>query len=325
MIMPRLNGNWVDLVIIAVLVYYVINSFNYGFWGLIINFASFLGSFLISLRVYKFASSLLALNFNLSTSFANALGFVVTAVVIEIALSYLFKFLVGLIPKKIRDHKLHKILGIIPSLGEAIILIAFLLTVIVALPVRPQIKKDASESKIGSIILNKTSGIEKSINEIFGGAINDALTYFTIEPKSTKTIKLKSDIDNPAFDSVSESKMLQDVNRERTNRGLSALTLDPGLSQVARDYGMDMWQRRYFSHFSPEGENVGDRLTKAGISYLVAGENLALAPTEEMAMNGLMNSEGHKENILSEDFHKVGIGVVDNGRYGKMFVQVFTN
>lgn len=323
--MPRLNGNWVDLLIITILIYYIINSFNYGFWGLIINFVSFLGSFIISLRVYKFASNLLVLNFNLPDSYSNALGFVVTAVIIEIALSYLFKFLVGLIPKKIRDHKLHKVLGIVPSLGEAFILIGFLLTVIMALPIRPQIKKDASESKIGSVFLNKTSGIEKSINEIFGGAINDALTYFTIEPKSTETVELKSGIDRLTFDSLSESKMLQDVNRERSNRGLQVLDLDTELSGVARDYGMDMWQRHYFSHYSPEGENVGDRLTKAGISYFVAGENLALAPTEEMAMNGLMNSEGHKENILSTDYHKVGIGVVDNGKYGKIFVQVFTD
>lgn len=323
--MPRLNGNWVDLLIITILIYYIINSFNYGFWGLIINFVSFLGSFLISLRVYKFASNLLALNFNLPDSYASALGFVVTAVVIEIALSYLFKFLVSLIPKKIRNHKLHKVLGIIPSLGEAFILIAFLLTVIMVLPIRPEIKRDASESKIGSVFLNRTSGIEKSINEIFGGAINDALTYFTIEPKSTETVELKSGIDSLTFDSLSESKMLQDVNRERTDRGLQVLALDTELSDVARDYGMDMWQRRYFSHYSPEGESVGDRLTRAGISYFVAGENLALAPTEEMAMNGLMNSEGHKENILSEDYHKVGIGVVDNGKYGKIFVQVFTD
>jgi len=43
------------------------------------------------------------------------------------------------------------------------------------------------------------------------------------------------------------------------------------------------------------------------------------------AHNGLMNSEGHRANILEPEFRKIGIGVIDNGVYGKMFVQVFTD
>ena len=61
------------------------------------------------------------------------------------------------------------------------------------------------------------------------------------------------------------------------------------------------------------------------IEYSLAGENLALAPTVETAHKGLMNSKGHRENILDEDYRQMGIGVIDNGVYGKMFVQVFTD
>ncbi len=70
---------------------------------------------------------------------------------------------------------------------------------------------------------------------------------------------------------------------------------------------------------------MGDRLNEAAISYSVAGENLALAPTVQTAHNGLMNSEGHRKNILDPEFKKLGVGVIDNGVYGKMFVQVFTD
>jgi uncharacterized protein YkwD len=52
---------------------------------------------------------------------------------------------------------------------------------------------------------------------------------------------------------------------------------------------------------------------------------LALAPTLATAHTGLMNSEGHRANILEPKFKRVGIGVIDNGVYGKMFVQVFTD
>jgi len=167
--------------------------------------------------------------------------------------------------------------------------------------------------------------MEKSISEIFGGAVNDALTYFTIEPKSNETVELKSGIDRLTYDPNSEAKMFEDVNRERANRGMNTLSWDPKITKVAEAYAMDMWQRRYFSHYSPEGQTVAERLDGSGITYQIAGENLALSPTEETAMTGLMNSPGHKANILSAEFNKVGIGVVDNGIYGKIFVQVFTN
>lgn len=323
--MFNLNGNWIDLIIVAILLYYVIEAFRYGLWGILIDFASFLGSLLISLRAYKFTADLLKSNFNLPASFNNALGFIITAIVLEIALGYLFSYLVGKLPKNIRQNKYSKLLALIPSLGEALLLAAFLLTSVVALPVKPEIKKAVSESKIGSIILKETSGVEKLINELFGGAINDTLTYFTIEPKSGETITLKSGIDRLSYDSASETQMFADVNHERTSRGIPALSLSSKISAVAEAYAMDMWVRHYFSHYNPEGQTVADRFKAAGVSYTVAGENLALAPTEQTAMTGLMNSPGHKANILDTQFHVIGIGVVDNGIYGKIFVQEFTN
>jgi uncharacterized protein YkwD len=113
------------------------------------------------------------------------------------------------------------------------------------------------------------------------------------------------------------------INEERKKIGVKELSWYPEAVVVARDHAQDMWQRSYFGHFSPEGENVGDRLTKADISYFFVGENLALAPTVAIAHTGLMNSEGHRENILDNDFEKLAVGVVDNGVYGKMFVQIF--
>jgi len=70
---------------------------------------------------------------------------------------------------------------------------------------------------------------------------------------------------------------------------------------------------------------LGDRLDRAGIRYSFAGENLAMAPTLATAHNGFMNSEGHRANILEPKFRRGAVGVIDNGVYGKMFVQVFTD
>jgi len=322
---PTLGGNWVDLVIIVLLIYFASEAFRYGFWGIMVNFASFLGSILISLRAYKFVAGLLKTNFNMSASLNNALGFLIVSVVAEILLDLLFTYLVSKLPKNIRESKIDQYLGLLPALGEGIVVIAFLLTIAIALPIRPDVKKAVSESKIGGVILKETSGVEAAINEVFGGAINDALTYLTIEPKSNETIALKNGIDHLSVDKEAEVQMFTMVNRERTGRGIPALTISDKIVPIAEAYARDMWERHYFSHYSPEGKTVADRFSEAGISYSFIGENLALAPTVQTAMTGLMNSEGHRTNILEPRFKKVGIGVVDNGIYGKMFVQEFSN
>lgn len=320
-----LKSSWVDIVIILILLYYASEAWRYGFLYILADFASFLLSLLISLRVYKYTATILANKFNFTSSLANAFGFIGTAILLEIILGQIFVFAISRLPQHILKSKFNKLLGLVPALGEGLLLIAFLITAITALPVRPDIKKAIAESKLGAVILRETSGLEKGINQIFGGAINDALTYFTVEPGSNSVVKLQSGIDKLSVDTESEVKMLTDLNRERTSRGVAALTLESNMTTIARDYAKDMWQRHYFSHYNPEGASVADRFDAAGIKYRLAGENLALAPTEETAMNGLMNSPGHKANILDVDFHKVGIGVIDNGIYGKMFVQEFSD
>jgi uncharacterized protein YkwD len=86
-----------------------------------------------------------------------------------------------------------------------------------------------------------------------------------------------------------------------------------------------MFARSYFSHISPEGATPFDRIRKAEISFLTAGENLALAQSLHLAHTGLMNSPGHKANILHKSFGRVGIGILDGGIYGIMVTQNFRN
>lgn len=320
-----LNGNYIDLIIILVLFYFASEAWRHGFWVLLADFISFLGSLLISLRVYKFASELLRINFNLAHSVSNALGFLITAIALEAVLGYALAHVVGRIPEKAWKHKLNKLLGIIPGLGEGIILIAFLLTLVIALPIKPSVKADVVDSKIGGIILRQTSVVEKSVNEVFGGVIEDSLTYLTVKPGSRERLSLTVEKQKLSVDEKAEAEMFKLVNEERKKVGIKEIVWSPEIVSVARAHASDMWQRKYFGHVSPEGKDVGDRLTKAGVSYDMAGENLALAPTVKTAMTGLMNSEGHRANILDTKFKKVGIGVIDNGIYGKMFVQVFTD
>ena len=323
--MPSLNGNWVDLLIIAVILFFVVEGVRHGFWVILADFFSFLGSLLISLRAYQLLAGLLRANFSLSPSVSNALGFLITAILTEALLGHLFGHAITKLPKKYLKIKGQKILAILPALGEGLIIVAFILTLTLGFPVSPKIKLSTTESKIGGYILEQTSGVENKINEIFGGVIEDSLTYFTIKPGSKERVALEIVVQELLVDEVSEGEMFKLVNEEREAVGLNKLSWDTKIVSVARTHATDMWEGKYFGHISAEGKDAGDRLTEAGIHYDYAGENLALAPTVSTAHVGLMNSEGHRENILESKFNKVGIGVIDNGIYGKMFVQVFTN
>lgn len=122
---------------------------------------------------------------------------------------------------------------------------------------------------------------------------------------------------------VQEQQMLDLVNMERRNHGLSELEVHPGLVKLARLKSQDMITNNYFSHQSPTYGSPFDMIRSAGISYRFAGENLAGAPTVERAHTNLMNSPGHRANILNRNFTHIGIGIIDGGRFGKMFTQMF--
>lgn len=120
-----------------------------------------------------------------------------------------------------------------------------------------------------------------------------------------------------------ETQMLQLINEERRQYGVHTLSTDIKLTAAARLHSADMFTRGYFSHNTPENINPFERLHKAGVKYKYAGENLAMAPTLLKAHDGLMKSPGHRANILSPSYSKVGIGILDGGVHGLMITQEF--
>lgn len=120
-----------------------------------------------------------------------------------------------------------------------------------------------------------------------------------------------------------ESQLISLVNNERTSRGLKPLAADMRLVKAARMKSLDMIKNNYFGHQSPVYGSPFDLLKSQGITYNKAGENLAGTATVEHAHTILMNSTGHRANILNPAFTKIGVGVVKGGPYGYMFTQLF--
>jgi uncharacterized YkwD family protein len=122
-----------------------------------------------------------------------------------------------------------------------------------------------------------------------------------------------------------EREVVRLVNIERSKQGLPSLTLDNKLSEVAEKKSWDMKAHNYFSHQSPTYGSPFDMLKQAGISYRTAGENIAAGyPTAKAVVDGWMNSEGHRENILNPAFTKIGVGYVTGGSQNGYWTQLFT-
>ena len=119
-----------------------------------------------------------------------------------------------------------------------------------------------------------------------------------------------------------ESEVVRLVNVERAKNGLSALTENWELSRVARYKSKDMHDRGYFSHTSPTYGSPFDMMKNFGISYRTAGENIAKGyRTPQEVVNGWMNSEGHRANILNASFKQIGVGYSADGNYWtQMFI-----
>lgn len=120
-----------------------------------------------------------------------------------------------------------------------------------------------------------------------------------------------------------EQQMLDLVNKERTQRGLAPLKANLELTKLARLKAQDMIDKNYFSHQSPTYGSPFDMMNRFGVSYRTAGENIAGNSSVGAAHTALMNSAGHRANILNTAYTEVGIGIVKGGPYGEMFVQMF--
>jgi uncharacterized protein YkwD len=114
--------------------------------------------------------------------------------------------------------------------------------------------------------------------------------------------------------SSEEASMLQLVNQARNSAGLPSLYAEKQLTDMARSYSGEMIQYDFFGHISPVSGTLQQRISARGISgWTLAGENIAKAPSVEVAFEALMNSPSHRENILRPEFNCIGIGVLQEG------------
>jgi len=220
--------------------------------------------------------------------------------------------------------------GAVPALGIAAMLATVLLSVMVAVPVGG-LKPAVANSVLGSWIIDSTGFVRSPVQRLLVPERADTKRILESDPVSNPGEDAFYKLTFPADlttqpDPAAEDRMLQRINGARAQVGLSSLRPDTLLQQAARAHSVDMYQRHYFSHKTPDGKTPYDRLHDQRFHYVTAGENIAFAPDVDQAWDSLMKSPDHRANILNPDFRCVGIGAYKglNG-YEEMFTQDFAD
>lgn len=121
-----------------------------------------------------------------------------------------------------------------------------------------------------------------------------------------------------------ESQLFDLTNAARVRHGLPYLKWEEQTSQTARNHSLDMAKQNYFNHENKKGQSPFDRMKADGIEFRSAGENLAYGQASSIfAHEGLMNSKGHRDNILLDTYSHLGTGVAFNDKNQPYYTEKF--
>jgi uncharacterized protein YkwD len=328
--MRRMSFNGITFNVIDALLALVVLLGAFGGWrrGFVVatlELVTLLASVLLAFLGYRYVAAFAEAQWPALGVWAAPVSFLASFVLLLLLIGALTRGLARAVPQRAHAHGFNRFLGLAPGIANGLVNATVIALLLLTVPLTDGLSKLAREGALAGRLGAPAQWLEAQLAPIFDPAVQRTLQAITVPPQSRASIPLRFQVANPRPRPDLEARMLQMVNAERAKRGLEPLRPDPQLVEVARGHSRDMFDRGYFSHVSPDGGTLAERMRKGEARYFVAGENLALAPTLDIAHQGLMDSPGHRANILRPQFGRLGVGVLDGGRYGLMVTQNFRN
>jgi uncharacterized protein YkwD len=319
-----MNFNPIDILLVVIVLLCVLNGWRRGFILGLLDLLGWVVTMLSGIRFYRPVAEFLAPRVDLwSPVWDQPVAFIFCAVAAGVLVHLVGYVILKRVPKETHERTINQLLGTITGLANGLILAAIVSALLLAVPLNEALSERIRESTLTNRLAVYTERVETALVPVFRDAISQTLNLLTIRPESNERVSLPFTVAKPRPRPDLEAEMLKMVNKERIAAGLRPLAADPELTEVARKHSIDMFARGYFAHVTPEGRDPFDRIRAGNVTFRTAGENLALAPTLQIAHSGLMNSPGHRANILHKEFGRVGIGIMDGGVRGLMVTQNF--
>ncbi len=321
-----MSFNAIDIVLVVLVLLSVLNGWRRGFILGVLDLLGWALVLIAGLRFYQPLARWLGAHVAAWSEVWNRpIAFVAIAIAVGGFIQIFGNAMLRRLPKELHKRTLNQLLGLIPGVANGLITAALVAALLLAIPMGEALRERARESPLVNRLAVYAQRLEAALHPVFAEAVAETLNLLTIQPESHERVALPYTVANPRPRSDLEARMLELVNQERVAAGLKPLAPDPELTEVARQHSTDMFARGYFAHDTPEGRDPFDRMRAANVRFVTAGENLALAPSMQVAHRGLMNSPGHRANILHPQFGRVGIGIMDGGIRGLMISQEFRN
>jgi uncharacterized protein YkwD len=317
--------NWVDVFLVLVVLFCLWSGWHRGFILGFLDLVTGLGSIVLGYIFYPYTIKGLTKIFDSLGIWMLPVAFILTVIIARILISLITRRIARSTPESANQNSINRFFGIVPGAVNGIIFAIIFAALLLALPLKDSVTKQTRDSRIANKLSMQAEWINRKLSPVFDKAIRQTMNSLTVNPASHEKVALPFKKENARVRPDLETEMLGLVNEERVKHGLAPLKADPELTVVARAHSRDMFVRGYFAHENPDGKDPFDRMRSANVSFLNAGENLALAQTLSIAHNNLMNSPGHRANILQAGFGRVGIGILDGGLYGLMISQEFRN
>ncbi len=311
------------LVLIAVAIW---AGYRSGFIATTYGLATWIVSFAAAV-VFQVQAAQLIEKLGVLPATARPIGFIVVLVLVEALFSLAGFFALTPVVRAVHRARsievADRVLGIFPATARALFVLGIVLAALVVSPVNSDLKAAVESSRIARGLIDQISALQPTLARLSGQTGETVPLFVTkLGEDQREALDLPDDL-QLSPDPVAERQMFDLVNEERTAIGLRALVWDDRLLPVGRQHSEEMFKLKYFGHQSPVIGSPFDRLKAAGITYTRAGENLAYAQSVSVAHRGLMQSQGHRENILRPEFTRMAIGVISAGPYGRMFTQMF--
>lgn len=313
----------VNGIILLVLAVYGFFGYRRGVFLQTMELVQLIVSFALALVLSAPLAEAIAPNVRTPRGFVALSSFLVLWFAIEMLLSLVIRVVRKKLPS-VEDHQGLRIAGIAPALLKGSSLLVIVFSIIAAAPVPSSAKDPILGAQLARPLVGAGQLWQREFDRVFGEALRDVLSVRTIKTGDEGNVSLGFTKTDGKVCADDEDKMVDLVNDERTRRGLRPVKTDEALREVGRAHSRDMLAKGYFSHVSPDGVDPFRRMARARITYEYAGENLAFGPNVTIAHKGLMDSPGHKANILKPEYAKLGVGCIDAGLRGKIFSQEFT-
>lgn len=320
--------NLLDVIIILLLLVGIGMGIQRGFLRTSLDLIVLISSAFAGAILYRPISEQITSWFEVEGAGINAISLVLGALGILIVLNVIISWAISPHLMAIRFSSMIRVadsgFGVVPGVFYGLLFGAMVTLAVGAVSLGESVDRALADSNLADRLRTGATSATTGLARQTGMDLAD-FTYIVV-PEEESSYRIPPS-DGPDLVAVEahEAQIADLVNQERVERGLQPLTWDPALVPVARGHSREMLELGYFSHTSPNTGTLGDRLRAEGVSYVQAGENLAYAPSVEVAHRGLMQSEGHRANILEPSFQRIGVGVITGSDGTLMVTQIFAS